>query len=358
MNYEDLRQTRKHFSRIGLIYFLGTLLITTLQTLCNVITSLFFPSLLENPDLSLIINMIPMYVISMPLLMFLIRTFIPTAPQTGSVPASSGGPDPDLSGGYSGPQAAPATQKKMTVGQWLVAFIICFAGMYISNILGTILTTLIGLAKGSMVNNGILDIVSSTGLAATILIIVILAPIMEEILFRKLLIDRIAPYGEGTAVLISGLFFGLFHGNLNQFAYAFVLGLLFGFIYVKTRNIRYTILMHMAVNFMGSVLSMFVLRASRYEELARIMTEQPEALTEYMMEALPGLMILMVYAFLLVGLTIAGVVLFFVNLRKFSCKPGVVVIPKGKRFTTCILNPGMILFSLYWIVMIILQLFQ
>ena len=46
-------------------------------------------------------------------------------------------------------------------------------------------------------------------------------------------------------MLFSGLMFGLFHGNLNQFVYAFVLGLCFGFIYVKTGNIRYTIGLHM-----------------------------------------------------------------------------------------------------------------
>ena len=351
MNQESLKQIRKHFSKIGLIYFLGTLLIIAVQTASGWLVLRFAPSMLENNDLALIIAMIPMYVIAMPVLILLIRT-VPTTPPVTFPDASS----PD-SGSHS-PYTAPVSTKKMTVGQWIVAFMICFAGMYISNIIGTVITQLIGMAKGGMVNNDILNVVSSTGLLTTIAIIVIIAPVMEEILFRKLLIDRIVSCGEGTAVLISGLLFGLFHGNLNQFAYAFVLGLLFGFIYVKTRNIRYTILMHMVVNFMGSVLSMIVLRASGYEELVRIMNDQPEALTNHMMEALPGMMILMVYAFMLIGVTIAGIVLFFVNLRKFACYPGAVVVPKGKRFTTFLLNPGMLLFILFWTIKIILQLFE
>ena len=330
MDYELMKQTRQHFSKIGLMYFLGSLIIMGIQLLVSFLTQTFAPSLLESYDTALLISMIPTYAVSMPLMMLLIRT-IPAAPKKPAV--------------------------NMRIGHWFITLLICFSGMYLSNILGNIITQLIGLAKGGTVGNDLLDIVSNTGIITTIVIMVILAPVMEELIFRKLLIDRIVTYGEGTAVLMSALFFGLFHGNLNQFAYAFVLGLIFGFIYVKTRTVRYTIPLHMVINFMGSVLSMIVLRASGYEELARVMTEDPGALTSYMMEALPGLMILIAYAFLLIGATIAGLVLFFVNLKKFVCYPGTVVIPKGKRFSICILNVGMILFTLYWLARIILQLF-
>ena len=43
-------------------------------------------------------------------------------------------------------------------------------------------------------------------------------------MFRKLLIDRIVPFGQRVAVVVSGLAFGLFHGNFYQFFYAFSLG--------------------------------------------------------------------------------------------------------------------------------------
>ena len=72
----------------------------------------------------------------------------------------------------------------------------------------------------------------------TFIIAVLIAPTAEELLFRKLLTERIVKYGELAAVLASGLFFGLFHGNLNQFSYAFLLGLFLGFIYVKTGKLR------------------------------------------------------------------------------------------------------------------------
>ena len=79
-----------------------------------------------------------------------------------------------------------------------------------------------------------LEVATSSNLWVNLFIMVLCAPVAEELIFRKLLIDRLTQYGEGVAVLFSGLMFGLFHGNLNQFVYAFVLGLCFGFIYVKT----------------------------------------------------------------------------------------------------------------------------
>lgn len=100
-----------------------------------------------------------------------------------------------------------------------------------------------------------------------ILVMVLLAPVLEELLFRKMLIDRTIKYGEGISVLISALFFGLFHGNLNQFAYAFVIGGVFAFVYVKTGNVKYTIYMHMLVNFLGSAVSMGLLKLSGMDQL-------------------------------------------------------------------------------------------
>ncbi len=54
---------------------------------------------------------------------------------------------------------------------------------------------------------------------------VVMAPICEEILFRKILIDRIRLYGDKAAILVSSVVFGLSHGNFYQFFYAFGIGL-------------------------------------------------------------------------------------------------------------------------------------
>ena len=83
---------------------------------------------------------------------------------------------------------------------------------------------------------------------------VVLAPITEEWIFRKLLMDRLNRLGDAAAIGYSALLFGLFHGNLRQFFYAFGIGLVFGYIYVRTGKLRYTILLHMLINLLFGVL--------------------------------------------------------------------------------------------------------
>lgn len=331
MENEMMMQTKKHFSKLGLMYFLGSLIVLGGQYLTLFIIGAVAPEISENYDLYLILVMLPMYLITMPIMAFLICRI---------------------------PAELPAEKKKMSVGQWIVAYIMCYAAMYVSNIVGTILTQIIGIFKGSNVANNILNIASSANPWTNLLIMVICAPIAEELLFRKLLMDRTVKYGEGCAIFFSGLFFGLFHGNLNQFAYAFVMGLFLGFIYIKTRNVIYTILLHMLNNFISSVVAMSLLKSSGYLELMESGYTDPNEMMPFITEHLPQMLLFVVYILVVIGITIAGVILFIVKAKRFTCNPGEITVPKGKRFSTYILNVGMILFCAIWILQIILQLFQ
>lgn len=104
----------------------------------------------------------------------------------------------------------------------------------ISNLIGHFITMFIGMLKGSMISNNIVDITSGLSPSTNALLMVLLAPFAEGILSRKLLIVRTLKYGEGIAIFFSGLMFGLFHGNLKQFAYALTIGIFLEFVYLKT----------------------------------------------------------------------------------------------------------------------------
>lgn len=82
----------------------------------------------------------------------------------------------------------------------------------------------------------------------TWLLAIIVAPIFEELIFRKLVLDRVGSFGEAPAVLCSALLFGLAHQNAGQFFLAFLLGLLFARIYLHTGKIVYTMLLHFMIN--------------------------------------------------------------------------------------------------------------
>lgn len=84
----------------------------------------------------------------------------------------------------------------------------------------------------------------------TLLIVVgIIAPIVEELIFRGLVQKRIRDYlGAGWAVLLSALCFGIYHGNMIQFIYAAFLGILFALLHEKTGSLWIPITAHIAAN--------------------------------------------------------------------------------------------------------------
>jgi len=77
----------------------------------------------------------------------------------------------------------------------------------------------------------------------------IIGPIVEELLFRKILLNRLLNiYSVKKAIIIETLIFALFHGGVNGFIYAFVIGMLLSIIYVKYKNIKIPIICHMISN--------------------------------------------------------------------------------------------------------------
>lgn len=326
MNYELLKTYKKHFSSLGLMYFFGALIIIGVQVAVSMLVLAFAPSLLDNPNLSLLVSMLPTYAIAFPLTSLLIRQ-------------------------------VPSVQMKkhnMKPTQLLGAFAISYALMYLSNLAGQFFTNIIGIIKGSPVDDAIADLVSELNPLTAFFVMVLLAPALEEWIFRKLLVDRTIRYGEGTAIFLSGLMFGLFHGNLNQFVYTFLVGAFWAFIYVKTGRLRYTIYLHMALNFMGSIGSLFFLDAiSTLEGGSSAMNG-----FHFLLGMLLPLAIVIPYLIVVFGLVISGIVLLVTNWKRFRLIPAELFIPKEKRFSVIFLNAGMILYVLFWIIQIILQLFM
>lgn len=228
---------------------------------------------------------------------------------------------------------------------FFIFLLMCFPLMYGGNILGVVLSSLFsgGTAENKL-NNYLFD---SSPLK--IIVVVILAPLLEEFIFRKQLIDRCGRYGEKTAILFSALAFGLFHMNLFQFFYAFALGWLFAYVYTRTRRLRYSVIMHMVINFIGSVLAPLMLSSLDMDALNQMsqgVIDEAAALT-----MLPALVGFMLYVLVLLGFVIAGLVLICKKASKLVFLPAEEEIPAGQRFKTVYCNAGTILFTLFCIAM-------
>ncbi|MCG8541725.1 MAG: CPBP family intramembrane metalloprotease [Clostridia bacterium] len=89
--------------------------------------------------------------------------------------------------------------------------------------------------------------------------ICIIAPVFEEIIYRGIILEQLSKrYSITTSIIVSGLIFGLIHFNLHQSVNAFFIGLILGFIYIKTNSLLLCMFWHFANNFLVFMSSMYV----------------------------------------------------------------------------------------------------
>lgn len=240
-------------------------------------------------------------------------------------------------------------RRKMGFGQFTVLFFISqflmLFGSYVSSFISFLISP--SGAQSSVVS----EFISDTPIWLVVLVVVIIAPIIEEFVFRKILIDRLSVYGDRLAVVVSSVAFGLFHGNLEQLLYATLLGVLFGYIYTKTRNIGHSILLHMLVNLMGGVVPLIAMNSAN--EVARIAEGGGENAIALLVH------LLAVYGFIFVrfGFALCGLILllwaFFAKKIRFSRKC-YIKLPSRTVFRCAFFNFGTILFIGYTAVQIAL----
>ena len=278
------KSMKKSFSSLGFRFLIGTLVIYAVQMGVMTIVGAVKPEWLQDTTISLILAVLPLYLVGMPVLIAVVKRM---------------------------PGEAPA-KKSITPGQFVLALIMCFALMYCGNLVGTLITTVVGALKGSAVDNALMT------------------------------------YATGSNMIVTFLY---------QFAYAFLLGMFLAFLYVKTGELKVTIGLRMCINFMGAVVSVLLLKAIHLEEYQEVIMNgaDSQAVMDYMMKYLPGWIGYMIYVLFILAVLVTGSVLFIVYRKKLKLEPG--QIAKGRRFKTVIGNPGMICYCIFWIAMIIIQMF-
>lgn len=246
-------------------------------------------------------------------------------------------------------------KKKLGVGRFIACICVTYTIMSICNVIGIYLNSHIGKITGKGGMNPIVDVLGSMSVIVQVIVAVICAPIFEELAFRKFLLDRISGFGEATAVFISGLMFGLLHGNLAQFTYAFGMGLFLAYIYIRTGKIIYTIMIHMIVNGLSTYLTKFMLKGIDVGEMqGYLMNGDWNGYMSFVQQHLSQLAIVGLFGMFVIIVGIAGFIIMLVNIKNIRFEHHEGEIEKGKKLSTAILNVGMIIFIVYWLVSIVL----
>lgn len=203
---------------------------------------------------------------------------------------------------------------KALLGAWLVNP----AVMWIVSLVGLAISALFG-------NNGSADMndILAANNSPVLLFIcgVFGAPIIEEIVFRWIPYRKLGGYGEKNYVIWTSIIFGLFHANLVQSAYATFIGVVLALVMYRTGKVRYTIMIHMLLNFCGGIgLGSLVMG--------------------YMGEAA-----LMIYSIFSLVLNIIGLVILILFLVKKSWRSNIWMEAKSKLHKADFLNVPFIVFT-------------
>lgn len=247
-------------------------------------------------------------------------------------------------------------KSRLRLSEFAILFLIAEFAMQVGSTIGEIINSFFAVFKGDEVTDDVSELVSDSPIWLIILVIVIIGPIVEELIFRKLLIDRLSRYGTPLAIVISALAFGLFHGNFYQFFYALSIGLVLGFMYAKTRNILYPIALHMLINFIGSVATIPVIESLEgfYEGIEAYYADATADISAYMSDILT----VMTYSVISMAMVIAGLIFFVKHLKrkKFSIRESCeFMLPKEKAYSIALGNAGMISFIVFSLVAFIIN---
>lgn len=236
-------------------------------------------------------------------------------------------------------------KRSLSVPSFFTYLLIIFAIAWVGSLIGTMWLMVWNLITGNEVGNQVADVMMDASPLQTFLCAGLIAPIIEEFFFRKVLIDRMHKYSELAAILTSALFFGLFHQNFSQFFYAFGIGVVLGYLYCKTGSYLAVTALHVVFNiFRGILPSLFTPKVLEFGEYANNLgeTELINSLTFIIEEYGVALLIFLLYSILLAVLNIIGAILLIVNYKKIALAKGEDGLTAEEKRGAIIRNAGII----------------
>ena len=309
--YDGTLNPRRRMSRINMAFFALIFVSQLSGILIDSVVQAFFPDFTQSGSYSYIMSALSFYVFGAGACCLILRRVQPCSIEKKTMPAGE--------------------LVKLTIMAWGL--------MIAGSVAGNIVNALIGALTGVYSSNYVSSSIQNSGWLSAFLYTVVIAPVVEELVCRKLLVSRTSWLGDAGAIIMCGLVFGLFHGNLYQFFYAFAVGMLFGYVYLQTGELKYTIIIHMIMNFLGGFLPLLLTSG-----LGNAVSVSPEAvLASGNQGQILKICIYMIYVLFEYALAIAGIVLLILNFKTMRTRLRPWTIPEGGRARTLLGNAGGVL---------------
>ena len=244
-------------------------------------------------------------------------------------------------------------------GRLCICFFISYGGGLLFNYIYSVIKSLCSSSSVStMTTEAISDMMSVSPILAFV-VMVIVAPVVEELVFRKTIIDSTKKFGEKNAIVFSALCFGMFHMNIQQVIYAFIIGLVFGYVYSRTGRIYYTMMMHSVNNLIGFLTAYLyagvqkALSGLNLSDLSSFLNSITTEQQELISQAAPWIFLQYAVMIATFAMAVLGIIFFFVRGRKVRFTKDAE--NQIKNIVPLILNIGVILFFVVCLVFVALR---
>ena len=225
-------ELKKTVSKMAWTYFTTMAITLLIQVVLKFVCMKFFPSFYRGNSFIWLASVIPLYCFGFPTAWLMFKKI------------------PDHN--------EPTEMSFMPVKKFVKLFLIGYAFLYLGNIISLALSSLITLLTGKEILNPVNSAIQNSNIVITFISTIIIAPLGEEFFFRYLPYKKLSRFGDKIYILTTALFFGLFHMNIFQILYAFLLGTILAYMYANTHNMVYNISLHMIINFIGGVLGLII----------------------------------------------------------------------------------------------------
>ncbi len=132
------------------------------------------------------------------------------------------------------------------------------------------------------------------------LYICLIGPILEELIFRGVLLEGLRKYGNAFGIIMSSILFGLMHQNFMQCIPAICMGFVWGVMTVKSGSLLPSIIVHIFNNSLSAILMIMLSSVGNFDM---------NNITEFLMNSIPLLAVMWLNVILRLGCIVISAVL-------------------------------------------------
>lgn len=174
---------------------------------------------------------------------------------------------------------------------------------------------------------------------------VIFAPILEELWFRGVVLESLRPYGNGFAIFVTAILFGITHANLAQFFYATIIGLFLAYVAIHTGSIIVPMILHAMMNGITAISVLITTdpEVTEYLALASVSDELPPITST-------SVKLYLIWNAVVMLLMIVGLIMFIVKLiriKRYKVPKVQTELSTGTRWGIFISRPTVIISLLF-----------